>query len=96
MYSYGPEQSIRARATQLDGGGVNFLISLYLPAFTGDALVELVGATGVANQYFNYNVVYGQTWGSNDNYIESVNDLMYSSSNPPSLDNIVGDRKSVV
>ena len=33
VYSYGPEQSIRARATQLDGGGINFLISLYLPGF---------------------------------------------------------------
>ena len=89
VYSYGPDRSIKARATQLNSTGTSYLMSIYLPAFSGDALIEFVGAFGVTNQSFNYNPVPGQTWG-NDNYIEGVSDFMFSTSNPPTLSDISG------
>ena len=52
-------------------------------------MIELVGAYGVDSQSFNFNPVYGQTWG-NDNYIESLKDLIFTTSNPPSLSDITG------
>ena len=78
VYSYGPDKSIKARATQIGSDGTIFYISIYLPAYSGDALLELIGAVGVVNQTFDYNPVGGQTWGNNDNYIESLNDIFFS------------------
>jgi hypothetical protein len=89
LYSFGPDRTIRARATQNDNQGTDYFISLYLPGFTGDALIEIVGAYGVNSQSFNFNPIYGQTWG-NDNYIEGTVDLIYTSNNPPALSDITG------
>jgi hypothetical protein len=44
VYSYGPNTALKARATQLNNDGTSFIISIYLPPYSGDALLELIGA----------------------------------------------------
>jgi hypothetical protein len=39
VYSYGPNTSIKARATQLNTDGTSFIISIYLPPYSGDVLL---------------------------------------------------------
>ena len=92
-YDLGPDtNNLDFRVVQFDTSGTVFQFYLYSGAFSGPSIVEIAGGTYglVPNHTFAWDLRYNVVIPSYANYITATKSVIYSSTSPPSLAQVVG------